>query len=443
MEDFIFAPMVLAVGAAIHAAFLRKHSAAEGNLLTLGFVLHVASGFGQVLVTKYYYGYGDMLVYYEHGVPIADALWRDFGSIAPELWKAFLQREDAAMPLPLFGAGSSHSMGAVAAVMLMLLGNSLYAASLACGIASYVSRVLVVRALSPFFRPEQQRMLIIGALLLPSAAFWSSGMLKEPIVMAMLGPMILALQWLATGKRRALAVLTLAACGLMTAMIKPYVLMALSIAAGVFYLWTRFQSRASVALKPFAVITAGAIAMGGLVFGARVFTKADASAAQAFAAQRQVGYQTVGGSNFSLEGPMPEAAAIAERSLLQELALAPLALGTALFRPFLFEARNAVQLVTALESTVLLVMVLQTIRRRRWSGLMQQVRTSPVLMFCLVFVLALALGTGLATTNMGTLSRYRAPMSPFYFILILVTWSEGRSVRRAGAAAQPSHLRRA
>jgi hypothetical protein len=123
--------------------------------------------------------------------------------------------------------------------------------------------------------------------------------------------------------------------------------------------------------------------------------------------------------------------------------LAPLALGTALFRPFLFEARNAVQLVTALESTVLLVMVLQTIRRRRWSGLMQQVRTSPVLMFCLVFVLALALGTGLATTNMGTLSRYRAPMSPFYFILILVTWSEGRSVRRAGAAAQPSHLRRA
>jgi hypothetical protein len=62
-------------------------------------------------------------------------------------------------------------------------------------------------------------------------------------------------------------------------------------------------------------------------------------------------------------------------------------------------------------------------------------------MFCTVFVLALALGTGLATTNMGTLSRYRAPMEPFFFILIMVTWSEGRNVRRVGAAERLSQAR--
>ena len=56
------------------------------------------------------------------------------------------------------------------------------------------------------------------------------------------------------------------------------------------------------------------------------------------------------------------------------------------------------------------------------------------MLFCAVFTLALALGTGLASTNMGTLSRYRAPMMPFFFVLLMVLRFEKEATRRAAVA---------
>ena len=64
-----------------------------------------------------------------------------------------------------------------------------------------------------------------------------------------------------------------------------------------------------------------------------------------------------GGSDFQLEGP--GGGDVEQRSVFQELLLAPFALLTALFRPVLFEARNVVQLVNAIEATVLLVLFLR------------------------------------------------------------------------------------
>ena len=117
------------------------------------------------------------------------------------------------------------------------------------------------------------------------------------------------------------------------------------------------------------------------------------------------------------------------RSASTELLLAPFALLTALFRPLIFEARNAVQLASALEATVLLVLFLRSWRRTSLRQLAAYITASPTLLFCTVFTLALAVGTGLSTTNMGTLSRYRAPMMPFFFTLLLVldAWSAERT----------------
>jgi len=253
-------------------------------------------------------------------------------------------------------------------------------------------------------------------------------MLKEPVVMAMMGPMVLSLHWLATKHRRGLALGILVLGAVVTAMVKAYVLMALSISAATFYLWGRLLSRDNPALKPFAIITAAALGLGGLVLGARYFAKTEEGAADTLATQRQKGYLVEGGSNFSLEGVEDPGTRSAEtRSVARELALVPLALATALFRPFIFEAKNGVQAINALETTMILVLLIQTIRRRKWRAVVDQVLRSPVLMFCLVFVMALSLGTGLSSTNLGTLSRYRSPMTPFLFALLLVLWSEGRT----------------
>jgi hypothetical protein len=45
---------------------------------------------------------------------------------------------------------------------------------------------------------------------------------------------------------------------------------------------------------------------------------------------------------------------------------------------------------------------------------------TPLLVFSLVFVLVFGVGIGLAAMNLGSLSRYRAPLMPFYVTLLLV-----------------------
>jgi hypothetical protein len=431
MEDFIFAPIVLMVGIGVHAAVLRQHTAREGKLLTLSFAMHLASAVGQVLLTQYYFKGGDMFGYFEWGVPMADALRSDFELFAPSLVQAFFRAEYVAPLVLMPGGGTTQSMAALSIFLLFALGNSIYATTMLIAVGSYLSKVLLYRALRPEFPPHLHRYVQIGATMLPSAVFWSSALLKEPVVMAMIGPSLLGLRWVLASHRRALALAMIAAGVTMIAVIKPYLLMALSIGSAVFYLWARLLSRDSAALKPFAVITASAIAFGGLVLGNRYFSKSEAdSDASAFASHRQSGYGAEGGSNFSIEmGPQPEQGT--KRSVAYEFLLAPFAVFTSLFRPLLFEARNAVQLANAIEATALLLLFVQILRRRGFWGALRAVRASPTLMFCAVFTLALALGTGLATTNMGTLSRYRAPMMPFFFVLLMVLRYEAEAKREA------------
>jgi hypothetical protein len=44
----------------------------------------------------------------------------------------------------------------------------------------------------------------------------------------------------------------------------------------------------------------------------------------------------------------------------------------------------------------------------------------PFLVFCVVFVITFGIAVGLTSTNLGTLSRYRSPILPFFAVLLLV-----------------------
>lgn len=438
LEDFLFTPLVIAFGLAVHSALLRSHTAREGKLLTAGFLLHVVGGFAHVIVTTEYFRIGDLTGYYDWGVPVAETLRIDFFQFAPEVFRGFLQQTDLRMPAPLFGGGSTLSMSAAASFVLFLTGDSLYGACVLMGIGAYVSKVLLYRALRDEFPAEKHPTILAGALLLPSAVFWSSAILKEPMVMLALGPLVLALKYLIDRRRTVVALLMGAPAVLVILMIKPYVLMALSLAAGAFYFSSRMNARGAFVLKPFAVIPAVLIAFGGLVMGSRYMVKFDArETAAALATQRRAAYSAGGGSAIDL-GDSSAIDDPANRSVTQELVIAPLALATALFRPLIFEARNLIQLVTAFEMMMLLVLFAQTIRARGWRGTVSAILASPALMFCLVMTLALGLGTGLSSPNLGTLSRYRTPMMPFFFImLLLLRYREQTAPVRAPMARLP------
>jgi hypothetical protein len=114
------------------------------------------------------------------------------------------------------------------------------------------------------------------------------------------------------------------------------------------------------------------------------------------------------------------------------LAKLPYAAVTILFRPFLFEVHNAQAAITALESTLLLCLVLAR-RRAIWQAV-RHLRRYPYVAFILVYsTLFVVAFSGIS--NFGILARERTQLLPFFLVLLAVP------ATRARPAATPAPTR--
>lgn len=436
MEDLIFAPLVLIIGFGIHQVVLRQHPKSfELRLLNRSFLAHMTAGAGLLLVYTYYYeGAGDMMNYHRYGVPITEALRYDFGEVLPEVWSLFVHGEYR-LPLEPVGFGSTGTMQAVAVGLFYVLGNSIYAAALAISVGSYIAKVLIYRALRSEFAEADQEKVLFALVLSPTGIVWTCAILKEPVLMVFFGPAFLGLKLILDGRRVVGGIVLLTIGSAVILLIKPYVLIALALAGGVWIFWARtLRAGGNIVVKPAYFIVAVTVVMLGFTVVSNFFPSLSPDkVAESMQYQRRVSAQERGGSNFYLEGREAPAQEAPKEGLFSQIAIMPLALLTALFRPFIFESFSAMQFLNAIEMTWLAVMFAQMLRRNRWTDLVRRVSANPALMFCLVFVMVIALGTGLSTANLGTLSRYRAPMMPFFLLLLVILREPEKSSASAGA----------
>jgi len=88
--------------------------------------------------------------------------------------------------------------------------------------------------------------------------------------------------------------------------------------------------------------------------------------------------------------------------------------------------------VNAVETTVLTVLFVRILFTRNLGNVRRQIADNPFLVFCVVFVIAFGIAVGLASSNLGTLSRYRSPLLPFFVVLLLVL---GKPLRARSSAS--------
>jgi hypothetical protein len=176
------------------------------------------------------------------------------------------------------------------------------------------------------------------------------------------------------------------------------------------------------------LVLGSALAVGGIVLLGQQFPEyaADRFSTRAYEMQ-QIGRGIRGGSNFVLSGEVPT-------TLGGQLVYAPIALLAALFRPAIFEVSNLLMLANALETTVLTLLFGRILFTRNIGKVWRQIADDPFLVFCVVFVLAFGIAVGLTSTNLGTLSRYRSPLLPFFAMTLLVLGTRRRAPSRDARA---------
>jgi len=100
---------------------------------------------------------------------------------------------------------------------------------------------------------------------------------------------------------------------------------------------------------------------------------------------------------------------------------APAGVNVTLFRPYLWEARKPIVMISALESLLFLIFTIVAIVRNNPIRVIQRVLADETLQFCLIFTIVFAFSVGISTSNFGSLVRYKIPCLPFYtaFLIIL------------------------
>jgi hypothetical protein len=98
-----------------------------------------------------------------------------------------------------------------------------------------------------------------------------------------------------------------------------------------------------------------------------------------------------------------------------------------LFRPFLWEARKPIMVLSSLEGLAFMIMTLIVFYRMGIGKTFKAVLRDPNLSFFLIFSLNFAFAVGISTGNFGTLSRYKIPCMPFFAAFLLILYHKSKN----------------
>ncbi len=436
MSEFLASAFALAIGAILASALGRRLPVQERRWIWYSLVAHQVSAVVKVwLVYVYYNGVGDITSYVEYSQNIAQIIRMDPGTwLVPYLqWGLDM---NVNVPYVAPGGGSStQAMYMVATLHQLAFGATAVGVSLLVSAFSFASKVGLYFAMREHFPERFRKRIQFAILLLPSAVFWSSSLSKEGMLWTACGWIPYGVHLIVFKRKRLKGLLIVLAASFVAGLFKTYVLIPMALGCGV---WVYASSRKSGANRhPLRSLAVGAVTFGLallVVFGVgEIFPRYKISSfAEESSTLREQG--DVEGSYYAIE--------VSGGGIAGQLAAAPAAALTAMYRPFLFEARNPLMLANALETTFFLLLTLHLLRVRGL-GLVREVAASPTLQFCAVFVLVLSVAVGLSSTNLGTLSRYRMPMMPFFGVFMAVLTPIAVQQRRApGALHRPRHRRK-
>lgn len=276
--------------------------------------------------------------------------------------------------------------------------------------------------------PGHTRWLAYGLLFFPSVVFWGSGILKDTITLGALGWLTWSLIHLIVFRKREIIYWAIGILSVwLIFSIKMYILICFLPMVFVWIYWRRVIAIRNWALRILIapVLLAffgllGYLALVQITEDSEMYSLnniAERAAITAYDIRYGWGARTGGEGGYSL-GEL-------DGTWQSMLRLMPQAVNVSLFRPYLWEVRNPLMALAALESLLILALTVWSLVYKR--GIFN-VFKDPFLLFCFLFALLFAFAVGVSTYNFGTLMRYKIPMMGFYLItLIAVQTSEVRN----------------
>lgn len=436
LRDIIVTPIVIFVVYAVAYA-VRPWVTDEVNrryffpALTVRILGALAVGF----VYQFYYQGGDTFAYHTHGSrPLWEAIMESpsegfrllflNGEYGAGIWKT-------ASKIWYWNDSQSFFVIRLAAILDLLTFSSYSATAVLFSVIAFTGAWMLFSA---FYRthPTLHQWVAFAVLFVPSVVFWGSGIFKDTVTLAAVGGVTYSFHRLVLEKRVKVGhILLLGLSVWVIFSIKKYILLCLLPALLLWFVASHFSLVRSVMLRmvmtPLVVAVTGLLAYYAILKVGEddpryhISRLAETARMTAYDIRYGWGARTGEGSGYTL-GEL-------DGTWQSMIRLAPEAINTSLFRPYLWEVRSPLMLLSAVEGLVFLSLTLRLLWRVRWRVFAYAQK--PDVLFCLIFALIFAFAVGVSTFNFGTLSRYKIPMMPFFLLalgMIEAYWNKDRKL---------------
>lgn len=431
-SDFLLLPVYLFIIYNIGVNFRNKRidSNPVYAYYVRGLMMKIGGGIFLVLIYTVYYKGGDTTAYFESAVVLDRLRAINFSAYLEIMSNNLTQQtysyftSETAWPQYFFDKQSFTVVRAANIVNFV-------------GFNSYMLTTVVLAALTyngiwrlfllfTEFYPKYVKQLSYSILYIPSVLFWGSGILKDTLTL--MGACWFTFSFYKVFIKREQMIInavTMLLSAMLIIQMKPYIFIALVPGALIWFSFDKIKSINSPVVKFFVapliiatILGIGSLALSSISENFGQYSSIDKIVDKAIVTQKDLKMEYNKGNTFDI-GEFDGSAGSIGRKF-------PLATFAGLFFPQLWQVKNPVMLLAAIENTYLLILTIIVLFRVGPLQIYNQVKKEPLLIFSLIFSVFFAFSVGLTTSNFGALVRYKIPAVPFFLSAILILYQRNK-----------------
>ncbi len=423
-EDFLLLPIYLFVIYKIHKKLSQRYLKNRQLLkyFTIGFWIKISVVIIYSLVVNFVIGGDSITLFYTQGKHFANLVLKDFNnvdifftqggkyidSLAEVDYKGYLTAE------------SNFITVKICAILCFVTFSKYLIINLIIGYITFLGSWQLFMFFYTKY-PKIAKELAFACMGIPTVIFWSSSIGKDAICIASIGFFTKAVYDLTSYNKNIIRNLIIALiCFMLIYYVKSYLILSYMPLFFLFIILNKINKTKNTLIKfclrlSLPILFVWLVVYIGLnskdlfiEYSADTILEKVTGQQNAFMAQAEEA-----GSNFTL-GDF-------DGSIGGLVRMAPIAIVTTFFRPFIWETKNIVMILTSLEAMALMFFTVFLLFKP--SGIyifFKTILTNATVFYCIVFAIVFAVFVGISTFNFGSLARYKIPCIPFFLCGLLI-----------------------
>ncbi|MBK8805181.1 MAG: hypothetical protein IPO21_00465 [Bacteroidales bacterium] len=381
------------------------------------------------LIYLYYYGGGDTFYYYWGAGSIYNMAFKDFGAFiqlmigerSPELFSLF----DYTTGYPTYYKDVNAFSVCRFMVPFYILGfTSFWGTTLAMNLFMFSIIWAFFKMLNSLY-PGNEKRFALFLFFIPSLFVWSSGILKDIWCLYSIF-MLFVVAWKIQIKKEKIFrnILLFLLWSYILISIRPFMYYTALTSILLWVVMNRLKKLDNSLLRVFIFPFFLLIAIGlstllitklSFIAGGK-FATIDSMLEHAVIIQDDLSRDYYGENSFDIGAFEPTIGGM--------LSKAPQALIAGFFRPFIWESRSALILLSGLENLFLLVSIIVLLVKTKFIWFFVKILEEPFILAAFTFCILFGFMVGLTTANFGALVRYKIPIIPFLGIVYSYIWGK-------------------